>query len=130
TPRAEIARRLGVDALAEGTVERTGDQVRLALHVTRAATGEPVWAGTYDSRASEMPALQRRIAGAIASQLTAGTAPASAPRRQPASSEAYDAYLRGRYYWNIRSADSVSRAIAEFNRALELDPLFAPAYTG
>jgi tetratricopeptide (TPR) repeat protein len=68
--------------------------------------------------------------GSSGSSRRAQVTAASAPRRQPASSEAYDAYLRGRYYWNIRSADSVSRAIAEFNRALELDPLFAPAYTG
>lgn len=128
----ETARQLGVDAVLQGTVERSGDQVRLALGLTRADTGERLWTGTYEGRVSEMPDLQRRVAGTIAADGALGgrAATSGAARREPASAEAYDAYLRGRYYWNIRTADAVSKAIAQFNRALELDPLFAQAYTG
>jgi serine/threonine-protein kinase len=129
-PLADVGRRLGVDGVLEGTVQRSGEQVRIALRLTRAASGERVWSATYDGEASEMPALQRRIAGTIAGEIAPGVRASSAPGREPATAEAYEAYLRGRYYWNVRTADAVSKAIEQFNHALALDPLFAPAYTG
>jgi TolB-like protein/Flp pilus assembly protein TadD len=132
TALVEIGRQLGVESLVRGTVQRTGEHVRLALRLDRASTGERVWAATYEGRISEIGALQHEVAGAISGQI----APAGQPirlrprRREPHSVETYEAYLRGLYYWNLRSKEGVTRAIDQFNHALELDPLYAPAYTG
>ncbi len=128
----EIGRQLGVDTVVQGTVRRTGQQVRLAVQLDRAATGERLWTGTYEGRMNEIGALQREVASAIATEI----APADQPSRpllrrpEPQSVAAYEAYLRGRYYWNMRSEEGVARAIDQFNHALELDPLYAQAYTG
>jgi eukaryotic-like serine/threonine-protein kinase len=129
---AQIGRELGVDTLVRGTVKRTGQEVRLTVQLERSATGQRFWAGTYEGRMSEIGGLQREVAVAIATQI-APLAPGSVspPRRlEPQSVEAYEAYLRGRYYWNMRSEEGVGKAIDQFNHALELDPLYAQAYTG
>jgi serine/threonine-protein kinase len=128
----EIGRALGVDTVVQGTVRRAGQKVHLAVQLTRAATGERLWAGNYEARMSAIAELQHEVAGAIATAI----APADQPSRplphprEPQSVEAYEAYLRGRYYWNMRSEDGIAKAIDHFNRALELDPLYAQAYTG
>ena len=72
------------------------------------------------------------MAGAISSEIALVAHPASehAVHAETRSVEAYEAYLRGRYYWNLRSAEAAPKAVEQFNRALELDPLYAEAYVG
>ncbi len=127
-----IGRALAVDTVVQGTVRRTGQEVRLDLRLVRAATLERIWTGTYDGRMNEILALQRRAAEALISHISPSDPPHPRlpHRQQPESVEAYEAYLRGRHYWNLRSEEGVSKAIGHFNRALDLDPLYAEAYTG
>jgi eukaryotic-like serine/threonine-protein kinase len=130
--RSDIARQLDVDAVVEGSVQRAGTQMRIAVELIRAATDERVWAGTYERDRRDVFALQHEVAGAISSEIALVANPAGehpAPR-EPRSVEAYEAYLRGRYYWNLRSAEVAPKAIDQFNRALGLDPLYAQAYVG
>jgi len=132
TRRAEIARQLRVDAVVLGSVRRVGTQVRVAVEVVRAATEEPVWAGTYDRDVRDVFALHHDVAGAISGEIALVAHPARehAVHAETRSVEAYEAYLRGRYYWNLRSTEAAPKAITQFNRALELDPLYAEAYIG
>jgi TolB-like protein/Flp pilus assembly protein TadD len=130
-PLPRIGDALGVESLVVGKVGRNGDEVRLTLRLLRAATGEELWSGDYSGRISEIGSLQRSAAEAISEQVApARRRPPTAPGREPTSIQAYEAYLRGRYYWNRRTEEDVRRAIDEFNRALALDPLYAQAYTG
>jgi len=130
--RADVARHLRVDAVVQGSVRRTGPQVRVAVEVVRAATNDPVWAGTYDRDVRDVLALHHEVAGAISREIALVAHPATehAVHAETRSVEAYEAYLRGRFYWNLRSTDAAPKAIAQFNRALELDPLYAEAYIG
>ncbi|HEY8150617.1 MAG TPA: protein kinase [Vicinamibacteria bacterium] len=130
--RAEIARQLRVDAVVQGSVRRTGPQVRVAVELVRAANDEPVWAGTYDRDVRDVLALHHDVAGAISKEIALVAHPARehAVHAEARSVEAYEAYLRGRFYWNLRSTEAAPKAIAQFNRALELDPLYAEAYIG
>jgi tetratricopeptide (TPR) repeat protein len=106
--------------------------VRIAVELVRAATNEPVWAGSYDRDVHDVFALHHDVAGAISSEIALAAHPSGehAVHAETRSVEAYEAYLRGRYYWNLRSTEAAPRAIAQFNRALELDPLYAEAYVG
>ena len=129
---SEVARQLDVDAVVQGTFARTGSRVRLQVRLARAPSGEPRWAGTYEGSVGEITWIQRQIARAVAIEVAPGgdAGPEPPRRRPPRTAEAYEAYLRGRYYWNLRTEESVRKAIDEFNRALALDPLYATAYTG
>jgi serine/threonine-protein kinase len=130
--RAEIARQLRVDAVVQGSVRRSGSQVRVAVELVRAATSEPLWAGSYDRDVHDVFALHHEVAGAISSEIALAAHPAHehAVHAETRSVEAYEAYLRGRYYWNLRAAEAAPKAVEQFNRALELDPLYAEAYVG
>jgi serine/threonine-protein kinase len=130
--RAEVASRLGVDALVEGSVRRTGPQVSVAVALLRPPADERVWAANYDRDARDVFELQRDVAGAILTEIAVVAPPSDggAARRPPPDVEAYEAYLRGRHYWNMRTAEAAPKALAQFNRALALDPLYAPAYAG
>jgi eukaryotic-like serine/threonine-protein kinase len=125
------ARRLGVDAILAGTVRRTGQRVRIDLRLDGVATGARLWEGTWEGALHDVPALLRTITAALLTELGGEALPAPpAQRPWPRSDEAYEAFLRGRHLWNLRSDETVPQAIGEFNRALQLDPLYAPAYTG
>jgi TolB-like protein/tetratricopeptide (TPR) repeat protein len=127
----EAARRLGVDALLAGSVRRSGQHVRIDLRLDRVATGGRLWEGTYEGALHDVPALLRTIAASLLSEVGGVPRPAVLPERPwPRSDETYEAFLRGRHLWNLRSAQTVPDAIDQFNRALQLDPLYAPAYTG
>jgi len=129
---ADVGRELGADTVVRGTLRRAGSEVKLAVQLDQVSTGQRLWSGSYEGRVSEIGALHREVAAAIATALTPSAPPSVVPpgRREPQSVEAYDAYLRGRYYWNLRSEEGVTQAIGQFNHALELDPLYAQAYTG
>ncbi|PYQ42520.1 MAG: hypothetical protein DMF77_12630 [Acidobacteria bacterium] len=132
TDRAEIARQLRIDAVIQGSVRRVGPQVRIAVELVRAGTDEPVWNGTYERDVRDVFALQHDVAGAVSREIALVAHPARehAPHAETRSVEAYEAYLRGRFYWNLRSTEAAPKAIVQFNRALELDPLYAEAYVG
>jgi TolB-like protein/DNA-binding winged helix-turn-helix (wHTH) protein len=133
TPLPQIGRDLGVDAVVEGSVLRSGDRVRITAQLIRTATDRHIWAETYDGDLRDVLSLQARVAEAITNQVKLNlTAEQSGRlRRAPiVNPEAFDLYLRGRYAWNQRNSESFHKAIQYFNQAIDKDSNFALAYSG
>jgi len=133
TQLPQIGRELGVDAVVEGSVLRSGDRVRITAQLIRTATDRHIWAETYDGDLKDVLSLQGRVAEAITDQVKLNlTAEESGRlRRTPiVNPEAFDLYLRGRYAWNQRNSESFHKAIQYFNQAIEKDSNFALAYSG
>jgi TolB-like protein/DNA-binding winged helix-turn-helix (wHTH) protein/Flp pilus assembly protein TadD len=132
-PLPQIARELNVDAVVEGTVIRSGDQVRITAQLIEASTDKHLWSQSYEGELRDTLALQSRVASAIADQIRINLT----PREQAAlrnvkivNPGAYESYLKGRYFWNKRTADGLKVALAYFKQATEEDPKYAKAYSG
>ena len=132
-PTPEIAKALDVDAIVEGSVLRSGEKVRITAQLIDARADRHLWARSFERSSRDVLALQAELASAIAGQIHAELTPAgesrlaSAPRINP---EAYDAYLKGRYFFNRPSDENLQKAIARFEEAVALEPGFAPAHSG
>jgi TolB-like protein/DNA-binding winged helix-turn-helix (wHTH) protein/Flp pilus assembly protein TadD len=129
----EIARELNVDAVVEGTVLRSGDQVRITAQLIQASDDKHLWAQSYEGDLRDTLALQNQVARAIAEQIRISLNPqerAALQRNKVVNPEAYVSYLKGRYFWNKRTADSLKAAEAYFNQAIEEDHDYAQAYSG
>jgi tetratricopeptide (TPR) repeat protein len=129
----QIARELNVDAVVEGTVLRSGDQVRITAQLIEASTDKHLWSQSYESELRDTLALQNRVASAIADQIRINLTPqeqAALKNVRVVNPEAYESYLKGRYFWNKRTADGLKVALAYFNQAIEEDPKYAQAYSG
>jgi tetratricopeptide (TPR) repeat protein len=129
----EIARELGVDAVLEGTVLRSGEKVRITAQLIDAVTDRHLWAGTYERDLADVLALQMEVAREVAEEIRVVLSPQEERRlgqSRPVDPEAYEAYLRGRFHWNTRSAEGFDAAIREFQRAIAIDPGYARAYAG
>jgi TolB-like protein/DNA-binding winged helix-turn-helix (wHTH) protein/Tfp pilus assembly protein PilF len=131
-----IAKELGgVDAVIEGSVLRTGDRVRLIVQLIDARSQRHLWARTYEENLSDILQLQRNAALTVAGEIRVTLTPDERARLRSArqvTPAAHDAYLRGQYLLAARATTepNVSRALAEFERAIALDPTYAPAYVG
>jgi DNA-binding winged helix-turn-helix (wHTH) protein/TolB-like protein/Flp pilus assembly protein TadD len=126
-------RDLQVDSVLEGSVQTAGDRLRTTVRLLRVSDGSTLWAGTFDERLTDIFSLQdsisERVAGALALQLTEAQR-RELTRRDTSDSEAYQLYLRGRFFWNKRSRDGFERGAAYFRQAVEKDPAYALAYSG
>jgi TolB-like protein/DNA-binding winged helix-turn-helix (wHTH) protein/Tfp pilus assembly protein PilF len=132
-PLPQIARELNVDAVVEGTVLRSGDQVRITAQLIEASTDKHLWSQRYEGDLRDTLALQNRVASAIADQIRINLTPqekAALKDARVVNPEAYESYLKGRYFWNKRSADGLKVALAYFKEAIEEDPNYAQAYSG
>src|ERR1700678_4306137 len=132
-PLPQIARELNVDAVVEGTVLRSGDQVRITAQLIEASTDKHLWSQSYEGELRDTLALQKRVARAIADQIRINLTPreqAGLKTVKVVNPEAYESYLKGRYFWNKRTADGLRVALAYFNEAIEEDPRYAQAYSG
>ncbi len=132
-PLPQIARELNVDAVVEGTVLRSGDQVRITAQLIDAATDKHLWSQSYEGELRDTLALQNRVAAAIADQIRINLTPreqAALKNVKAVNPDAYESYLKGRYFWNKRTADGLKAALAYFNQAIEEDPKYAQAYSG
>jgi len=127
----EIARELNVDAAVEGTVARSGDQVKIAAQLIRASTDTHLWAGSYARVQSDILRLQGEVAREITRQISGQLVPveSKAEARQPVNPEAYEAYLKGLFFSNKESPEAARSAIRYFQRAIEKDRNFAAAYS-
>jgi TolB-like protein/DNA-binding winged helix-turn-helix (wHTH) protein/Tfp pilus assembly protein PilF len=129
----QIARELSVDAVVEGTVLRSGNHVRITAQLIRAPADKHLWAESYEGDVGDTFALQKKVARAIAEQIRIQVTPqerAVLEHVQVVNPEAYENYLKGRYFWKKRTADAVTKAIDYFNRAIEIDPNYSLPYTG
>jgi adenylate cyclase len=130
---AEIAKQLGVAHILEGSVQKSGDAVRVNVQLIKAANDSQVWAETFDRKLTDIFSVESDVAKAIADQLRAHITRqeeqviATKPTK---NIEAYDAYLRGRYFWNKRTSDGINHAIEHFQQSIERDPDFALGHAG
>jgi len=128
---ARIARELGVDALIEGTVLRAGARVRVTVQLVHAATDSLLWSAEWDRALEDLLLVQSEIARAVAQEVRAVITPDEARRFARVSSidpEAYDAFLRGRFFWSQRTRESLLRSVDYFRKAIARAPLFAEAH--
>jgi TolB-like protein/DNA-binding winged helix-turn-helix (wHTH) protein/Tfp pilus assembly protein PilF len=135
TPKtlSEIARNLNVDAVVEGTVLRSGDRVRITAELVQVATDRHLWAETYESQLGDVLALQSQVASAIVNEIRINLTPEEQQRlakTRSVSAEGYEDYLKGRYYWNKRSQEGLTKAIEYFQLATKKDPHYALAFAG
>ena len=129
----QIARELNVDAVVEGTVLRSGDQVRITAQLIEGAADRHVWSQSYQGELRDTLALQNNVARAIADQIRINVNPqeqAALRNATVVNPVAYESYLKGRYFWNKRTADGLKVALAYFNEAIDEDSKYAQAYSG
>jgi len=125
-----IGRELRVTWLLEGSVRQSAGNVRIAVQLVRASDGFSAWSGRFDRRLDDIFIVQDDIAGKIAETLTPRVSRPAAPliTSKTSHADAYSLYLEGRYLWNKRPGDVVWQAIDRFERAIAIDPNFAPAH--
>ncbi len=132
-PLPQIARELNVDAIVEGTVLRSGDQVRITAQLIEAPTDKHLWSQSYEGELRDTLALQNKVAGAIADQIRINLNPqeqAALKNVKVVNPASYESFLKGRYFWNKRTADDLKVALAYFNQSIDEDPKYAQAYSG
>lgn len=135
TPKSvdQIGRELGVSFILEGSVRRTGDHVRISAQLIQVKDQTHLWAENYDRDLRDVLALQSDVARAIAHEIAVNLTPQQQNRlasARPVDREAYDLYLKGRYFWNKRSEDGFTKAIEYFQQAIAQDANYAQAYAG
>ena len=126
----EIGRELGVDTLIEGTVQRVGNRVRIRVQLIDSASDRHLWARSYDHELKDVLLLQSSAARDIAEEVQGKVTPAKTNALHPVEPEAYEAYLKGRYFWNKRTDEGLTKSIDYFQQAVAQDPKFAAAYAG
>jgi TolB-like protein/DNA-binding winged helix-turn-helix (wHTH) protein/Tfp pilus assembly protein PilF len=132
-PLAEIARDLNVDAVVEGSVSRAGERVRVTAQLIDARNEKHIWAASYDEDIRDTLVLQSRVTRAIAEKIRATVNPQeqlTLAKSRTVDPDAYEAYLKGRFFWNKRTGEGLRTAIDYFRRAITIDPSYAEAYAG
>jgi len=128
---AQVARELGVSAVLTGRVEQRGEDLLVSVELIDARDDSHIWGEQYNRKLSDVLGVQQQIAREIASRLRARLQPGAAePKTYTHDGEAYQDYLRGRYFWNKRTEDGFRKAVGYFNQAIERDPNYALAYSG
>src|SRR5262245_10291141 len=132
TDVAAVASALQVDAVMSGRLVQRGDDLSISVQLIDARSNKLIWAEQYERKMSDLLATQREIAASIAQKLQVKLAgnEKGITKKYTNSNEAYQSYLRGRFYWNKRNADALKKSIEYFNQAIEQDPNFALAYAG
>lgn len=132
-PLPEIARELGVDAIIEGTIMRSGDRVRVTAQLIDSQSDQHIWANSYERDFRDVLSLQdevaQQIAGEVGIKLTAGEQIRLSAAHGQVNPAAYDAYLKGAFYFDQMSCGTFDKALAYFQEAAVKDPKFAPAYS-
>ena len=129
----EVARDLKVDCVLDGTMQRANGKLRVTLRLLRTSDGGQMWSGTFDEAENEVFKLEDAMAAQTAQSLKRNLTAdqrSQLTRRYTESAEAYEAYLRGRFFFERRNTENFEKAIAEFQRAIQLDPTYALAYSG
>ncbi len=129
----EIGKELGAAIILEGSLQHSGDKVRINAQLINAATDEHLWAETYDRSIKDIFSIQTEIATQISAALKAELSPEEQQlieKKDTENSEAYQLYLKGRYYWNKRLEEPVKKSIEYFKQAIEKDSTYAMAYAG
>jgi serine/threonine protein kinase len=129
----KVGKELTVDALLTGRVVQRGDTIQVSADLTNVQDNTEIWGGQYEGKASEILALQQHIAGDLAGRLRAnlsGSEKQQLSRQGTQNPEAYQLYVKARYYWNKRTTADLETALSFFNQAIDKDPNYALAYAG
>ena len=128
-----IAKELQVDAVMSGRLVQRGDDLSISVQLIDARSNKLIWAEQYERKMSDLLATQREIATSIAQKLQlklSGADSKGITKHYTESNEAYQFYLKGRFYWNKRTGENLKKAIEQFQQAADKDPNFALAYAG
>jgi TolB-like protein/DNA-binding winged helix-turn-helix (wHTH) protein/Tfp pilus assembly protein PilF len=129
----DIARELKVDAIVEGSVLRSGDRVRISVELIQAGMDRRLWSNSYERDLRDVFALQADVALSIADEIRLTLTPpdrARLARAHASNPDAYQAYSKGRFFWNKRTEEDLKKAIGFFQQAVDKDPAYALAYDG
>jgi TolB-like protein/Flp pilus assembly protein TadD len=132
-PLPEIARELKVEAVVEGSVLRGGDRVRITARLIHAATEKHLWSEKYERDLRDVLTLQGEVAQTIAQEIRVTLTPQEQSRMaaaRPVNPAAYEAYVKGRFYWNKRTTDGFKKAVEYFDQTVALDPAWPLGYAG
>jgi TolB-like protein/Flp pilus assembly protein TadD len=127
----QIAKQLGVVHILEGSVQKAGEEVRVNVQLINALTDAHLWADTYDRKLTDIFAVESEIAKTIAETLQArltGSEKSSIAKTPTVNPEAYELYLKGRFFWNKRTGDDLRRSVEYLKQAIAKDPGYALAY--
>jgi DNA-binding winged helix-turn-helix (wHTH) protein/TolB-like protein/lipoprotein NlpI len=128
-----VGREQGVDAVLRGGIQHESDRVRVTVQLIRVRDGVQLWADTFDDKSTNIFALEdavsEHVARSIGLQLN-GEEKKRFARRPTENRQAYEAYIRGRYFWNKRTDEGMKKGFEYFQQAIVLDPTFAQAYVG
>jgi TolB-like protein len=129
----KAGRDLGVDFVLDGSVQRVENRVRVTARLVRASDGQPLWANQFDEPFTDIfkveDAISEKLAAALVLSLS-GPEQERMVRRETTSPEAYQLYLKGRYFWEKRTEEGLKKSIEFFQQAIDLDPAYAMAYSG
>ena len=129
----QIAHQLGVANILEGNVQKASDQVRVNVQLINAITDAHLWAEIYDRKLTDIFTVEsdisKRIADTLQAKLT-GSEKSALSKKPTANPEAYELYLKGRFFWNKRTGNDLKTAADYFQRAVDADPSYANAYAG
>jgi len=128
-----IGRQLKVDAVLDGKIQKAGDKIRVTAQLLRVADGSSLWAGTFDEKYTDIFRVQDSISEQIAKTLALKLDAAERKllvKRDTDNVEAYEAYLKGRYFWNKRTEEGLKKSVEFFEQAIRLDSGYASAYAG
>jgi TolB-like protein/DNA-binding winged helix-turn-helix (wHTH) protein/Tfp pilus assembly protein PilF len=124
---------LNVEAVLEGSLQRIDDRIRVTARLMSVPDGAPLWAGKFDEKFADIfnveDSITERVAGALSVNLT-GEEKRSSTKRYTENVEAYQLYLKGRYFWELRTEDAMKKSVTYFDQAIQLDPNYALAYAG
>src|SRR5713101_498050 len=129
----EIASELNVDAVVEGSFARSGSQVRINAQLVHARTDQHLWARQYEREFTDILLFQADVASAIALEIQVTLTPkehARLTQTRPVNPEAYEAFLRGCFFWNKRTEDGLKKGLECFQHSVEKDPSYALAHVG
>ena len=129
----EIGKRLKVAYVVEGSVQQKANRIRISIQLIGLPEGRPLWAERYDESSGDIFAVQDAISTRVASSLALKLTGEEASRLQKnptSNTEAFQLYLRGRYFWDRRTNEDLNKALGYFNEAIQRDPNFPLAYAG
>jgi eukaryotic-like serine/threonine-protein kinase len=129
----EAGRQLGADLVVDGAIQRTADRLRVNVSLVRVADRVAVWTDRFDAPWTDVFRVQDAVAEQVARALAAalsGEGRERVARRRTDDVAAYEAYLKGRYFWNMRTTDGLQKALSYFQQAIDRDKAYAPAYAG
>jgi len=130
---ASIGREVNADLVVDGAVQRSGDRLQVNVRLVRTADGATVWTDRFDAAWSDVFRVQDAIAEQVTRALSTGLSSDDRRRmmrRRTGNLDAYEDYLKGRYFWGMRTGESLQRARGYFERAIERDASYGPAYAG